>query len=151
MVSVLMVNSASSSRQATMRMIGAMLTLVAALIAFYLLLAHLSIAPLVCPTTGCEKVQTSQYSMVFGVPVAAFGLAFYLVLMGLQVTGLTTNRVFGLRLEPILVTLSVLGVLTYAPLTYLELYVIHAVCFWCVTSSILMVGVLLANWVGRRP
>lgn len=132
-------------------MIAAVLALVAALIAFYLLLAHFAIAPLVCPTTGCEKVQTSQYSLFFGVPVSAFGLAFYSVLVALQVTGLSANRVFGWRLEPILVALSVVGVLTYAPLTYLELYVIHAVCFWCVTSSLLMIGVLLANWVGRRP
>ncbi|HEX2865321.1 MAG TPA: vitamin K epoxide reductase family protein, partial [Deinococcales bacterium] len=122
-MSLILTNTMPSNRQVTARMFGAVLALLAALIALYLLLTHLSIAPLVCPNTGCEKVQTSVYSEFLGIPVAAFGLAFYLFMVALQVAGLGSNRVLGIRIEGPLVALSVLGVLTYVVLTYLELFV----------------------------
>jgi uncharacterized membrane protein len=125
-------------------MISASFALVGTLIALYLLLHDLGLSSIICPIAGCEKVQASVYSKWFGIPVAAFGLAGFATLLGLSVTGLFTARVLGLPIRTALATVSSLGLIAYIPLTFLELFVIHAVCFWCVTSSLMMLGVFLS-------
>jgi uncharacterized membrane protein len=127
------------------RMISATFALIGTLIALYLLLHDLGLSSIICPIAGCDKVQASEYSKWFGIPVAAFGLIGFIKLLGLSVIGLFKPRVFNLPIRTILVTISGLGLLAYIPLTYLELFVIHAVCFWCVTSSLMMLGVLLSS------
>jgi uncharacterized membrane protein len=125
-------------------MISASFALVGTLIALYLLLHDLGLSSIICPIAGCDKVQASVYSKWFGIPVAAFGLAGFATLLGLSVTGLFTARVLGLPIRTVLATVSSLGLIAYIPLTFLELFVIHAVCFWCVTSSLMMLGVFLS-------
>jgi uncharacterized membrane protein len=109
------------------------------------LLHDLGLSSIICPIAGCDKVQASEYAKWFGIPVAAFGLTAFLTLLGLSVSGLFMARVLRLPIRTVLVTLSSFGLLAYLPLTYLELFVIHAVCFWCVTSSLMMLGVLLSS------
>ena len=95
------------------------------------------------PIVGCETVNTSPYSVVFGVPVALFGLAASAVILGAVAwwwrtsdrRGLATAYVIGLASLPFL-----------AYLTYLELFVIHAVCVWCVAYAITVVGGWLVAW-----
>ncbi len=127
------------------RMISASFALIGTLIALYLLLHDLGLSSIICPIAGCDKVQASEYAKWFGIPVAAFGLAGFIALLGLSVTGLFTARVIGLPIRNLILTVSSLGLLAYIPLTYLELFVIHAVCFWCVTSSLMMFGVVLSE------
>ena len=124
--------------------ISASFALLGTLIALYLLLHDLGLSSIICPIAGCDKVQASEYSKWFGIPVAAFGLAAFISLLGLSVTGLFTPRVFEVPIRTLLVIISSLGLIAYIPLTYIELFVIHAICFWCVTSSLMMLGVLLA-------
>jgi uncharacterized membrane protein len=125
-------------------MISATCALAGSLIALYLLLHDLGLSSIICPIAGCDKVQASEYSKWFGIPVAAFGLVGFIKLLGLSVIGLFKTRVLHLPIRTLLVTISSLGLLAYIPLTYLEVFVIHAVCFWCVTSSLMMLGVLLS-------
>jgi uncharacterized membrane protein len=126
-------------------MISATFALAGSLIALYLLLHDLGLSSIICPIAGCDKVQASEYAKWYGIPVAAFGLVGFIKLLGLSVIGLFKTRVFNLQIQTLLVTISSLGLLAYIPLTYLELFVIHAVCFWCVTSSLMMLGVLLSS------
>jgi uncharacterized membrane protein len=126
-------------------MISAVFALFGTLIALYLLLHDLGLSSIICPIAGCDKVQASEYSKWFGIPVAAFGLIGFIKLLGLSLIGLFKTRVLNLPIRTIIVTISSLGLLAYVPLTYLELFVIHAVCFWCVTSSLMMLGVLLSS------
>lgn len=86
----------------------------------------------------CDVVNTSVYAKIYGVPVAFIGLAGYLVLLGvalavLQSSGPTQRRLLGLSF---LLALGGVGFSAY--LTYLELYVIEALCNWCVTSAVLI-------------
>lgn len=86
----------------------------------------------------CDIVNTSVYAKIFGVPVAFIGLAGYLVLLGLalavlQSSGPTQRRLLGLSF---LLALGGVGFSAY--LTYLELYVIGALCNWCMTSAALI-------------
>ena len=138
-----------ATRSQNSRMISASFALVGTLIALYLLLHDLGLSSLICPIAGCDKVQASEYSKWFGLPVAAFGLVGFITLLGLSVIGLFKPRLFNFPIRTLLVTVSSLGLLAYIPLTYLELFVIQAVCFWCVTSSLMMLGVLIAALWGR--
>jgi uncharacterized membrane protein len=131
-------------------MISATFALVGTLIALYLLLHDLGLSSIICPIAGCDKVQASQYSKWFGIPVAAFGLIGFIKLLGLSVIGLFKTQVLGMPIRSLLVTISSLGLLAYIPLTYLELFVIHAICFWCVTSSLMMLVVLLSSVLIRN-
>ncbi len=126
-------------------MISAVFALIGTLIALYLLLHDLGLSSIICPIAGCDKVQASEYSKWFGIPVAAFGLVGFITLLGLSVIGLFKPRVLNLPIRTLIVTISSLGLIAYIPLTYLELFVIHAVCFWCVTSNLMMLGVLLSS------
>jgi uncharacterized membrane protein len=138
-------NTQINNRTQNSRMISATFALIGTLIALYLLLHDLGLSSIICPIAGCDKVQASEYSKWFGIPVAAFGLIGFIKLLGLSVIGLFKTRVLNLRIQTLIVTISSLGLLAYIPLTYLELFVIHAVCFWCVTSSLMMLGVLLSS------
>ena len=80
---------------------------------------------------GCEKVQTSAPSKLAGVPVAVLGLVGYTAIL---VTSLARSE--AARTAAAFLALAGFGFSAY--LTYEELFVIHAVCQWCVASAILM-------------
>jgi uncharacterized membrane protein len=124
-------------------MLAAVFALLGTLIALYLLLHSLGVSSLTCPIAGCDKVQASEYSRFLGVPVAAYGLIGFSALLVIAIAGLWRSSLFGVPIRTALRVGSGLGLLAYLPLTYLELFVIHAVCFWCVTSSVMMLGVFL--------
>ena len=130
------------------RMAAALFALLGALVALYLLLYDLGVSSLACPISGCEVVQASAYSKLFGVPVAAFGVAGFAALLATAVAGLSGERWLGLPVQGTLVALSSAGVLAYLVLTALEAFVIRAWCFWCVTSSLMMLGVWVSGLAG---
>ncbi|HJW82848.1 MAG TPA: vitamin K epoxide reductase family protein [Anaerolineae bacterium] len=101
---------------------------------------------------GCETVNTSPYSTLGGIPVALIGLGAYLVVGGLAVAS-TRDWPIGETAPLMIFGLSLIGVLYSAYLTYLELFVIHAVCPWCVVSALLMTSIwilALVDVVRRR-
>jgi uncharacterized membrane protein len=104
----------------------------------YLTWVHLrGVAP-VCLAGGggCETVQSSRYAEILGVPVAALGLGGY---AGLLLSALLRGE--GGALLGLFVTL--VSVIFSAYLTYLELFVIYAICQWCVTSAALMTAAFI--------
>ncbi len=93
---------------------------------------------------GCEVVQQSRYAMFLGLPTAAWGAGLYAATGALALAGLSPWRWLGAFL------LAVAGVSFSAYLTYLELFVIGAVCWYCVVSAATATG-LLGVLLGRRP
>ncbi len=94
------------------------------------------------PLGDCHTVQSSQYSEVAGVPVALLGLGMYaalLVLIGVRrfVSPPPSLAVVWT------VALALSGTLYSAYLTYLELFVIEAICAWCVVSAAIVTAMLL--------
>jgi uncharacterized membrane protein len=127
-------------------MIVAALALAGIFISLYLTLYKIGIiGELSCSIGSCETVNTSKWSRFLGLPVAAWGLLFYLDVFGVALVG--TMRRF--ELEPaisfVLVGEAAVGVLFSAWLTYLELGVIHAICIWCVTSAVIVTLILLIS------
>ena len=123
----------------------AVFALLGVLIALYLFLYDLGLSPLVCPVKGCEVVQASVYSKILGVPVAVFGILGFAALLGVNIWGLSSNQIWGFKIRTITLVISGFGLLAYGWFSYLELFVIRAICFWCVTSSLMMLGVFVAS------
>lgn len=105
----------------------------------YLSVKRLTGGSLVCSRWAqCDTVNNSVYAKISGVPVAFIGLAGYLVLLGLAVAALQTWGPTHRRLLAISFVLALGGVGFSAYLTYIELFVIEAICNWCLASAILI-------------
>ena len=86
----------------------------------------------------CDVVNNSIYAKIYGVPVAFIGLAGYLVLMCLAMAALQAEGAALRRLLALGFLLGLMGFGLSGYLTYLELYVIEAICIWCVISAALI-------------
>jgi uncharacterized membrane protein len=118
------------------------LTVIGLGVASYLTYVHYAgIKPACTAGESCTKVQTSVYSHLAGVPVALMGLIGYITILGLLLApeGETT------RLATAAVTMLGFGFSAY--LTYRELFSIHAICEWCVSSAVILTLLLcLSVW-----
>ncbi|MFN8161015.1 MAG: vitamin K epoxide reductase family protein [Solirubrobacterales bacterium] len=89
---------------------------------------------------GCETVANSTYSHLAGINVAVLGIAGYVMVLVASVL-----RGDAARFGALLLALAGFGFSAY--LTYLELFVIEAICQWCVASAVLMTILLcLTAW-----
>ena len=132
-------------------MIVAALALAGIFISLYLTLYKFGvIGELTCSIGSCETVNTSKWSKFLGLPVAAWGLLFYVDVFAIAVAG-TTRRLESISaISAILVVQAAIGVLFSAWLTYLELAVIHAICIWCVTSAVVVTLIFLVSVADLR-
>lgn len=114
-------------------------------IATYLTVVHYTHATVVCVTGGggCETVQQSAYADVGGIPVALLGLGGYLLIFAANLVPGDAGRVGGF-------CLALTGVAFSAYLTYLELFVINAICQWCVGSAVVMCVLLVLSSLRLR-
>ncbi len=135
----------------TKRMLVALIALAGVFVALYLTLYKLGyIGTLACAVGSCETVQTSKWATFLGMPVGAWGVGYYLVVLALGLIGLTPRYADTRRLSEILVGLTGFGLLFSLWLTYLELFVIHAICQWCVISAILATMLFIVSWLDLR-
>lgn len=123
----------------TRRMIIAALALVGVGLATYLAMYKLGmLGTLACTVGSCETVNLSKWATFVGIPVAVWGVGFYVVLFLVALLGTTERFVEEPWVSHVLLGLTAWGVVFSTWLTYLELYVIHAVCMFCVMSAILV-------------
>lgn len=135
----------------TRRMLLALLALFGLFVSIYLMLYKAGlIGTLACGTGGCETVQLSKWATFLAVPVAAWGVCYYLLILGLALASVQDRWADSRQLLLALVAVTGVGVLFSAWLTYLELAVIHAICRWCVVSAVVAVLLfVLALWDWR--
>jgi uncharacterized membrane protein len=132
-------------------MIVAALALAGIFISLYLTLYKIGlIGELSCTIGSCETVNTSKWSRFLGLPVAAWGLLFYLDVFAVALVGTMRRFEFEPAISFVLVGEAAFGVLFSAWLTYLELGVIHAICIWCVTSACIVTLILLTSIADLR-
>jgi uncharacterized membrane protein len=99
---------------------------------------------------GCETVAESSYSHILGVNIAIFGVLGYVFILA---TAFFAND--AARFGGFLAALGGFGFSVY--LTYLEIWVIEAICQWCVGSAILMTilfilsAMRLIGYAGTEP
>ncbi len=116
-------------------------------IAGYLSYIEITSSPAMCgPVGDCNSVQTSSYARLWGVlPIGVLGAGGYIGILAVWWAGrqkwgrLSENAPFALF------GMAIFGTIFSAYLTYLEPFVIRAVCIWCISSSILMVLLLLLS------
>ena len=131
----------------------AALSLAGFFVAMYLYLYKIGrIGTLVCGTGACETVQLSPQSRFLGVDVSLIGVVGYAVLLLLAI--LSTQPAHEGRSWPLkLIALGSGGAVLFTLyLTWLELFVIHAICRWCVSSAVIIVAIFCLSLLElRRP
>lgn len=114
----------------------------------YLTYEHYTQGDIVCLITeGCDVVTTSEYSFIFGIPVSLLGLIYYaMFFIGL----------LWLILKPGTIVLNLLrslvgvGVLFSLWFVYVQIYLINAICFYCMVSATLTTLSFILLWLLKR-
>ncbi len=133
------------------RMAAALLSLVGLFLSVYLYLYKIGwVGTLACGAGGCETVQTSQWSRFAGVEVALIGAVGYAGLLLASLASLQPGLAGRRWPSDLLLTLAAGGVLFTLYLSFLELFVIRAICRWCVGSAAIIVAILVAALLDRR-
>ena len=106
-------------------------------IATYLAYVEITHVDALCGPIGeCNIVQTSSYALMLGIPVAVLGVVYYLAVGALWL-GQTYLRGRWANLTKLaLLGLTFFGVLFSIFLTLLELFVVRAICSWCLGSAV---------------
>jgi uncharacterized membrane protein len=136
--------------EATLRRIAVFVAAFGIGVATYITIADAGGGAPVCLAggSGCETVASSSYSHLFGANVAVLGIAGYVLLLAAALMRGDLARMGGFA-----IALGGFGFSVY--LTYLELFVIDAICQWCVASAVLMTvlfglnAVRMVSYVGR--
>jgi uncharacterized membrane protein len=115
-------------------------------ISSYLAYVEISRVEAVCGPIGeCNIVQSSPYAQLFGIPIAVFGVLFYLTVGFIWVI----QPRFAGKMKGLfhvgLISLTIFGTCFSIYLTCLELFVIRAICAWCLSSAVLTTVLLLAT------
>ena len=132
----------------------AVLALAGVFVSLYLWLHKLGvIGVLQCGTGGCDTVQASRYADFLGLPVALYGVVGYGVLFAVSLGAVQQAHAPRRRLDTVLAVLASLGFAFTLYLTGVELFVIHAICRWCVASAVIItaIAVLSLLQLRRRP
>jgi uncharacterized membrane protein len=120
-------------------MIVAMLALAGIFVALYLLLYKMGIiGELTCSIGSCETVNTSKWATFLGLPVAAWGVAWYVATFVLALVSTDARFAGSGVISSVLLGNAAIGWIFSLYLTWLELFRIHAICQWCVISAILV-------------
>ena len=138
--------AADGARPSRLTAISLVLALAGTGVAAYLTSVHYDEKLLLCGVGDCETVQQSKYAEIAGIPIALLGLGMYLAVVALcllrwrrpDLQPAATMAAFALALT---------GTIFAAYLTYLEVWVIDAICQWCVASALLTLGILVAEGV----
>jgi uncharacterized membrane protein len=107
-------------------------------ISIYLLIVHYQPTLLICNTSGvvnCEKVLTSPQSVILGIPVPIYGLAFFVGMTALSLPAAwrsTSAWIARARLAAVVV-----GMAMVIYLISQEALVLHAICLWCTSVHVL--------------
>lgn len=124
----------------------AALALVGVFVALYLTMYKMgAIGHLACGFGSCERVNTSKWATFAGAPVAAWGLVFYAATLVVAIAGTSPSLVYRREISYLLVAMSATGVVFSAWLTYLELYVIDAICRYCVMSAVIVTLIFIVS------
>ncbi len=130
----------------------ALLALVGLFVALYLWLHALGYGgALKCGVSGdCEVVQTSQWAVFLGMPVAFYGVVGYLTVLVVALAALRPAALRQRGWNTLLALLASAGFLFTLYLTYLELFVIHAICRWCVGSAVIITLIWIVALLSLR-
>lgn len=130
-----------------MKRIGVVLILLLAFFgladSIYLTQSELSGAPLICNIqnlSGCNIVAASQYSHLFGIPLAGYGVLFYGILFVLAALELV---LFDQLVRRVLQVGAIIGVVASLYFTFVQVFFIGALCIYCSISAVITLLILI--------
>jgi uncharacterized membrane protein len=107
------------------------------IVSLYLLSIHWGWGKIVCLDIGdCEVVNMSLYAKLLGIPVSLLGAFTYLALLATSM--LIWRHVYAELVSLVQFFLAAIGVVFSVYLTYVEIFILRAICPWCVLSAILI-------------
>ena len=138
-----------------LRLLMVLLTLAGLGVSAYLLWGYTTPgASLACGDShGCEAVKNSVYANLMSIPLPVNGLIFYSILLLLLVAQNQTtisHKGWSPYIALAIFGFSLMGVLYSAYLTYLEFFVIGAICRWCVASAIIALVIFFLSIFNLR-
>jgi uncharacterized membrane protein len=120
----------------------------------YLTIVHYSTAvTLACPDTGtvnCEKVITSPQSVIFGIPVAVWGLVFFVFMVAVNNPLAWRSPLPAVHLARLLSVVA--GIVFVLYLIYVEFFKVNAICLWCTSVHVItfvlfvLISLSAATW-----
>ena len=120
-----------------------LVTLIGALVSAYMAYVEITANPAVCGVIGdCNAVQQSEYASLMGIPIGVIGVVGYLMMFFINIG---INRVPLKYRSQLLFILKLLvgGAAVFTIyLTFLEPFVIGAVCAWCLLSSLIILNLM---------
>ena len=132
------------------RMGMALVSLCGLFLGAYLTLYHYGfVGTIACGISSCETVQSSNWSMLLGIPVALWGAGYYATMLALSIAGLQEKFADSRRLALVVLALASWGAVFTAWLNYLEAFRLQAWCEWCIGSATMVVILLvlaILNW-----
>ncbi len=103
--------------------------------------------PIVClGTTGCDEVRASRYAEWFGIPTPALGALMYATLVILLFAEPLISALLAKRASQAIFAIAAAGTAFSVFLSYLEEFVIHAWCTWCIASALSATAIFLLSW-----
>jgi uncharacterized membrane protein len=131
------------------RLVISVLTVLGIFVAGYLTWSHYSGEPVYCGgSNSCELVNNSRYAFLGPIPVALIGLTGYVIILVLSLIPPKEDRQW-----PMLLIFggALIGVILQWYLFYIEVAVLRAICFWCVTSQTIVTLIFALSFPRRNP
>lgn len=139
-------NAAPEKRRIRIYAVAALLSLIGLADAIYLTIEHVTGQSVRCTIiAGCSEVLSSSYAVVAGVPLAMIGAAAYFSVFSLATLAVFGYRIAGTLLTPLIACMFLVSLW----LIYLQAFVIHAFCQFCLFSAaitILLVVIACLAW-----
>ncbi len=116
-------------------------------VAGYLTYVEATAVEAICgPVGDCNAVQNSSYARIFGIlPVGIMGLIGYVAILIAWAIQKIRQDKWASYAQLAMLGMALFGTLYSIYLTYVELWVIHAVCMWCVSSAVLITLLMLLS------
>lgn len=124
--------------------------------AYLTLTKFLGIAAL-CPTSGCETVLSSQYAIVFGLPLTLLGCLAYAAIAILSLSPLLINGETSPEQRQTvenftswgMLILTTVMVMASGYLMYVMAFRLQALCLYCIASATLTVALFILSLIGQ--
>lgn len=130
-----------------MKRLGVVLILILAFFGLansaYLAQHEASGTPLLCDIqnfSGCNVVAASQYSYLFGIPLAEYGVLFYGIIFVLAALEIV---IFDRLVRRVLQVAALIGVISSLYFTLVQMFLIGAFCIYCFVSALIALLILI--------
>jgi len=137
----------TNSLNESLRLVSIALAVIGVIDTIYLSYVKIAHQEVFCGRSrACDTVNTSQYSMIGGIPIAYLGLAANLLILVLLI--METRGSIWKQFSPLFVFgMTLAGTLYSFYLTYIEIAVLHAICPYCVVNAVVMLALCVISLI----